>query len=226
MEYISNIEELWQKYWKARKGSDITLIREYRDDLTCYYAGSKNGLVEIIAKNVLSRLCLNMELLEDIIQESIYSSQNKNGNNDQNGLIYAIEHYDPSFGIPFNYYAQRFIKWAMYHGNTIRNYLSADQIKSSNSFRKITTAFIEEFGHTPSYSELSIYCGKKIENIRTMEQAYITSEPVSIEELIDQYRNYYDSEIDFSDENAQNPEQTLIDEEDEEKNILNLMLTG
>ena len=131
-------EEYWTAYRRSSEAADARLIRIARDDLVIWYSAYRKSLVHRIAWRMINYLSLNAECLEDLVHDGLLCPSGK-----KEGLVYAIEQFNPTQGVKFVIFARKYIWYAMLHGETARNSLEPYQIRLSKKYRRLCDEFEE-----------------------------------------------------------------------------------
>jgi len=203
-------EQLWQKYWRSRDTDESRLIRAARDELVLWYSARKNSLVERMAKRMVNYLGLDIECLNDLINDSLLCVDGR-----KEGLVFAVEQFDPGRGVIFPVFARKYIWYAMLHGETARNGLKPYQISISKRLRRLHSEFEVQYHYHPTLSELAKFSGISIQQLKRMEQAGWTMNPNSLDEYLHGENSEEGMERDVVDQDALNPEESLIKKENE-----------
>lgn len=211
-------KELWLAYWNASKTGDLPSIRATRDDLVIYHSTRNGCLVSKVAWYVIRRRGLNRDCFDDLVMDGIYYPGDK-----QEGLVYAIEHYDPDRNIPFQYYAWDLIQYAMVHGNTARDFQKPYALSLAKDLQRIINAFNFTYERKPRLFELSQFSGISMEQLKRMFHISQWINPDSIEEL-SRGKGSDDKEQEIRDTAAPDPEGNAVLADERELIVLAQLL--
>lgn len=203
-------DNLWTEYWRSRDdGSDSGRTRLARNELIKFYAIRDGSLLPKIARRMIFTMGLNTELLPDIINDGILPSTD----NAQEGLVYAIEHYEPERNVPFDIYAKTLIKRAILHGRTAKPNPTID-IRALR-FTRLCKEFEAVHHQRPTIMELSRTSGISEKVLEKMKMAAAIYNSTGLEEYFN-YESDDNQEKDIPDGNGSQIEITIIEDDDDD----------
>src|SRR5690606_36575437 len=111
---------------------------------------------------------------------------------------------------------RKFVWYAMLHSDTARNGLKPYQILLAKKYRHVCDDFVAKHHHPPTLSELEDFSGINVKQLIRMLKASQTTDPLSLDEPYQGINSNYEIEWDVIDENASNPEEVVIEKENEQ----------
>ncbi len=161
---------LWQQYWHCRDSGDLPTTRKARNDLVLFYVEGNESLVQRIARRMISIGQFKMEDRESALIALINEGTVPFGNR-QEGLIYAIEHYNGS--IPFEAYAYDLVRYSILHDVTADPEQGQHVNRFAREYKKYLNRFTNEFQRDPrSLQELANFLGISLKRIASRQMAY------------------------------------------------------
>lgn len=166
-----NIETgLWKEYWHCRDSGDILSTKKARNDLVLFYVEGKDSLVQRIARRMIN---IGQFKMEDS-QSSLIALVNEGAiplGNRQEGLLYAIEHYDGT--VPFEIYAYDLIRYSIFHGVTADPGQRQHVVRLAREYKKYWKKFTDTYNREPkSLQEISDLLGISLKRIMSRQASY------------------------------------------------------
>jgi RNA polymerase sigma factor (sigma-70 family) len=222
-------ENLWKEYWHCRDSGDVVSMKKARNDLVLFYVEGSDSLVQRIARRMISIGQFKMEDRESTLISLVNEGAVPLGNR-QEGLIYAIEHYDGS--IPFEVYAYDLIRYSIFHGVTADPGQRQHVVRLAREYKKYWKTFTDKLHREPkSLQELADFLGISLKRVTSRQISYFYMYPDTLIDSDEQIgeensrKKYQTTEVSTLNSAALSPEEEFFrrTEIDDLKKALNIL---